>query len=261
MDIFVIDAFTDQHFKGNSAAIMPVTTFPDASLMQRIAAENNLSETAFIKPTGDNTYAIRWFSPLTEIDFCGHATLASAFVLYQFYQLKGEITFTTEQVGTLTVKQATNGNIEMNFPCQPGEEVEPPAALLKGLSITPIKVLKNRQAYIAVLPNEQAVHDVICDSELLKQLAPHDIVVTAQSSQYDFVSRYFWPANGGYEDPVTGSIHTALAPYWAQQLNKRELTAYQASQRGGVLHCKMIEDDRIIISGSAVLYLRGKVYL
>ncbi len=114
---------------------------------------------------------------------------------------------------------------------------------------------------IAVLPNEQAVHDVICDSELLKQLAPHDIVVTAQSSQYDFLSRYFWPANGGYEDPVTGSIHAALAPYWAQQLNKRELTAYQASQRGGVLHCKMIEDDRIIISGSAVLYLRGKVYL
>ncbi len=183
---------------------MPVTTFPDASLMQRIAAENNLSETAFIKPTGDNTCAIRWFSPLTEIDFCGHATLASAFVLYQFYQLKGEITFTTGQVGTLTVKQATNGNIEMNFPCQPGEEVEPPAALLKGLSVTPIKVLKNRQAYIAVLPNEQAVHDVICDSELLKQLAPLDIVVTAQSSQYDFVSRYFWPANGGYEDPVTG---------------------------------------------------------
>ncbi|PSV18945.1 phenazine biosynthesis protein PhzF [Photobacterium leiognathi subsp. mandapamensis] len=261
MDIFVVDAFTNQHFKGNSAAIMPVTTFPEAALMQRIAAENNLSETAFILRNSENNYAIRWFSPLTEIDFCGHATLASAFVLYEYYNLKGKITFTTEHVGTLTVEQNHDGNIEMNFPCQAGLEVTPPKALLDGLSIAPIKVLQNRQAYIAVLPNEQAVHDIVCDSERLKQLAPHDIVVTAQSSQYDFVSRYFWPANGGYEDPVTGSIHTALAPYWAQQLDKRELTAYQASQRGGVLHCKMIEDDRIIISGSAVLYLRGKVYL
>ena len=257
MEIFVVDAFTDQQFKGNSAAVVPVKDWPNANLMQQIAAENNLSETAFIKCISSNQYEIRWFSPLTEIDFCGHATLASAYVLFHECNLENEITFVTSKVGTLRVSLNSHGAIEMTFPVQKPEPVSDiPASLLSGLSQPPIQVLKNRQAYFAVFENEQDVRELLYQSEHLKRLAPYDVVVTSPAKDYDFVSRYFWPANGGDEDPVTGSIHAGLAPYWSEKLNKDNLTAYQASQRGGTLTCQ-VSNQHVIVSGKGVLYLKG----
>ncbi|MDV5087234.1 PhzF family phenazine biosynthesis protein [Vibrio diabolicus] len=259
LDIFVVDAFTDQQFKGNSAAVVPVEEWLSDELMQNIAAENNLSETAYIKNVSANQYEIRWFSPLTEIDFCGHATLASAYVLFNEFGVENQIEFITQQVGNLNVVLNTQNEIEMTFPNQKPEAISIiPKQLLNGLSIEPIEVLKNRQAYFAVFADEQAVLDVTYISEKLKQLAPLDVVVTAKSANYDFVSRYFWPANGGDEDPVTGSIHSGLAPYWADKLGKADLLAYQASKRGGVLKCNVLEKT-IVISGKGVLYLKGKI--
>ncbi|WP_173425037.1 PhzF family phenazine biosynthesis protein [Vibrio renipiscarius] len=261
MDIFVVDAFTNQQFKGNSAAVIPVTIWPEAELMQNIAAENNLSETAFIKLIKENQYEIRWFSPLTEIDFCGHATLASAHVLFHELGVKTEIEFHTVKVGMLKVTLNTDNDIEMVFPVQTPEVItQPPQSLISGLSKEPTTILKNRQAYFAIFNNEQDVRKVTYKTEHLKELAPFDVVVTSlsESADYDFVSRYFWPANGGDEDPVTGSIHCGLAPYWGGILNKSELIAYQASKRGGVLKC-VVKADNVVISGKAVLYLKGKI--
>ncbi|MDD9173486.1 PhzF family phenazine biosynthesis protein [Aliivibrio sp. S2TY2] len=261
MDIFIVDAFTEQQFKGNSAAVIPVEDWLSDDLMQNIAAENNLSETAYIKKVGVNQYEIRWFSPLTEIDFCGHATLASAFVLFTEFGVQSQVEFITREVGSLNIILNAENEIEMIFPNQKPEVVlTAPVPLLNGLSKEPIQVLKNRQAYFAVFDSEQDVLEVTYVSEELKQLAPLDVVVTSTSESYDFISRYFWPANGGDEDPVTGSIHSGLAPYWADSLGKSDLVAYQASKRGGVLKCS-VSEETVVICGKGVLYLKGKVYV
>ncbi len=261
LDIYIVDAFTQQQFKGNSAAVVPLQQWLAPELMQNIAAENNLSETAFIRALSANKYETRWFSPLTEIDFCGHATLAASYVILNQLGAQGDIEFLTAEVGTLWVKQHSDGRIEMSFPNQCPQVLEQvPDALLAGLSVTPMQVLKNRQAYFAVMASEQDVTSLTYSSEHLKQLAPFDVVVTAKARDYDFISRYFWPANGGDEDPVTGSIHAGLAPYWAQVLAKTELLAFQASQRGGIVYCS-ISNDRVLVSGFAVLYLKGTAYI
>ncbi|ALU45711.1 PhzF family phenazine biosynthesis protein [Pseudoalteromonas rubra] len=263
-DIYIVDAFTQAQFKGNSAAVVPVNLWPEDTTMQQIAAENNLSETAFIRSieTGSgHHFEIRWFSPLTEIAFCGHATLAASFVIFNHLGAKGEITFLTREVGPLTVNQLPDQRIEMSFPNQQPEPVEQaPAALLEGLSEQPAQVLKNRQAYFAVFDQAASVEQLTYHSDLLKQLAPLDVVATARADNYDFISRYFWPANGGDEDPVTGSIHAGLAPYWAVILGRDELVAYQASQRGGVLHCQ-VAGERVLVSGFGVLYLQGTIFV
>jgi len=264
LTIFVVDAFTEQKFKGNPAAVIPLDEWISDDVMQYIATENNLSETAFIKSIGANCYEIRWFSPLTEIDFCGHATLASSFVLFNYFYIEGDIEFVTLQVGQLTVKKLVDGRIEMSFPNQCPEVItDIPQPILAGLSIKPIEVLQNRQAYVAVLATEQDILTVEYDSQQLRLLAPYDLVVTAATSSdnnVDFVSRYFWPANGGDEDPVTGSIHAGLAPYWADKLNKKSLVAFQASPRGGTLYCHIL-NDRVLVSGFGILYLQGKVFV
>lgn len=261
LDVHVIDAFTNQLFKGNSAAVIVTKEWLSEELMQSIAMENNLSETAYLVNTHDNHYDIRWFSPLSEIDFCGHATLASAFVLFAQQPSLTECIFHASAVGALSVVKKEGGFMQMNFPNRKPEPIdEIPDALLKGLSITPTKVLRNQQAYFAVYEHEQDVSAVTQDTDIIKTLAPYDVVVTAASEQYDFVSRYFWPANGGDEDPVTGSIHTGLAPYWAERLQKNSLIAYQASVRGGVLHCN-VSDERVAISGQAVRYMAGQISL
>tara|TARA_B100001059_G_scaffold34390_1_gene27651 strand:+ start:14846 stop:15589 length:744 start_codon:yes stop_codon:yes gene_type:complete len=247
--------------------VVSLTQWLAPEVMQSIAGEIILSETAFIFSLSAHQYEIRWFSPLTEIDFCGHATLASSYVIFQHLAGQGEIEFITSQVGSLFVNQHSDGRIEMSFPNQCPDVVEQvPDALLAGLSVAPITVLKNRQAYFAIMATEQEVKNLSYNSEQLKQLAPFDLVVSAKASastntdEYDFISRYFWPANGGDEDPVTGSIHSGLAPYWAKQLAKTELVAYQASARGGILYCK-ISNDRVLVSGFAVLYLKGTAYI
>jgi PhzF family phenazine biosynthesis protein len=257
-----INAFTDVLFKGNSAAVIVLPQWIDDELMQSIACENNLSETAFVvNQSGINH--IRWFSPLSEIDFCGHATLASSYVLFEQNGDVNELRFYAKAVGEFSVALKEDGLIEMDFPNRaPNELVDIPQNLLKGLSIKPDEVFISQQAYFAVYENEHDVIAVEQTQHLLKTLAPLDVVVTAasQSDQYDFISRYFWPANGGDEDPVTGSIHAGLAPFWAQRLGKSELVAYQASQRGGLLFCK-VAGERVKISGNAVKYLQGEIFV
>ncbi|HFU76382.1 MAG TPA: PhzF family phenazine biosynthesis protein, partial [Arcobacter sp.] len=219
LDIYIVDAFTKKQFGGNSAAVVPLKEWLDENIMQKIASQNNLSETAYIREIKNNKYEIRWFSPLSEIDFCGHATLASSYVIFEKLGVKSTIEFVTLKVGSLFVNKKEDGRIEMSFPNQePYIEKEIPQNLFNGLSIKPTIVLKNRQAYFAVLDSEEDVKSVTYNSSELKKLAPFDVVVTAQSKEFDFISRYFWPANGGDEDPVTGSIHAGLAPYWAKEL-------------------------------------------
>lgn len=262
LEINVIDAFTDTVFNGNSAAVILTEKWLSDDLMQSIAFENNLSETAFIVVDDEGVYHIRWFSPLTEIDFCGHATLASAFVLFNKNPTVSVIKFSAKAVGVLTVVQTDAGKIQMDFPNRMPEKIDDiPEHLSAGLSIAPVNVYRNAQAYFVIYDSESEVLNVKRDNQQLKQLAPLDVVVTCQAksaeyNDYDFISRYFWPANGGDEDPVTGSAHTGLAPLWAKRLNKNELIAYQASSRGGVLNCT-VADDRVLVSGNAVQYLTG----
>ena len=259
LKIYQIDAFTDTVFKGNYAAVIVTDEWLTDNLMQSIAAENNLSETAFVKRKGVDIFDIRWFSPLTEIDFCGHATLASAFVLFTQDSSVNTLTFLTETVGDLRIRQLEDGYIEMTFPNRKPEVVTQfPLPLTKGLSIKPIEVLLSRQAYFVIYANEEDVYSVKVDVEELKKLAPYDVVVTSESNKYDFVSRYFWPANGNVEDPVTGSIHAGLVPLWAERLERKTLTAYQASKRGGVLQCRLM-DGGVLVSGRAVQYLEGYI--
>jgi predicted PhzF superfamily epimerase YddE/YHI9 len=281
-----IDAFTDTQFTGNPAAVIQLTEWLPESVMQNIAAENNLSETAFIvaadasvevnselkKELNDDVagdlvdnanektvFSIRWFSPTQEISFCGHATLASAFFLFSCDEDAKELHFFADSVGDFVVEKMNDSTIRMNFPNRMPEKVSDiPDALLQGLSLAPQEVYRNQQAYIAVYADEQSVRDVQTISATLKTLAPYNVAVTAPSALYDFVSRYFWPASGGDEDPVTGSIHTGLAPLWAERLGKNRLLAYQASKRGGELLCE-VQGDRVLISGKAVLYLEGTI--
>lgn len=259
LNIHIVDAFTTKQFSGNQAAVVLLENWLSVELMQSIASENNLSETAFVVCNSSGVFEIRWFSPMKEIDFCGHATLASAFVIFSTKTVSSEITFWAKAVGNITVKKDKNDLIEMAFPNrEPIEITEIPEALKQGLSICPIAYLKNQQAYFAVMENEEQVKRVIPDLEKLKTLGPLDVVVTAKGKEFDFTSRYFWPANGGVEDPVTGSIHAGLAPYWAKKLNKQELVALQASNRSGVLYCR-VEDSTIFVSGSCVSYLEGTI--
>lgn len=262
LEMNVVDAFTDTVFKGNSAAVIITDDWLNDDLMQSIAFENNLSETAFIVLEDDSIYHIRWFSPFTEIAFCGHATLASAFVLFNKNPNVETIKFSAKAVGVLTIMQTDDGKIQMDFPNTKPEKVKDiPESLLAGLSITPVEVYKNTQAYFVIYNAEADVLNVERDNERLKQLAPLDVVVTCQAKSadykdYDFISRYFWPANGGDEDPVTGSAHTALVPLWAECLGKNNLVAYQASRRGGVLDC-VVAGNRVLMSGNAVQYMTG----
>jgi PhzF family phenazine biosynthesis protein len=259
--MFQVDAFTAERFRGNPAAVIPLQAWLSDELMQAIAAENNLSETAFFVREADGAFHIRWFSPLTEIDFCGHATLASAFVLLEAGLAQAPLVFRASAVGDLTVQRRADGLLEMSFPNRAPEPVaEPPAALLQGLGCEPEAVLRSQQAWFAVYRDEQQVRALSPDLDALRGLAPLDVVVTAPGREQDFVSRYFWPANGGDEDPVTGSIHAGLAPYWAGQLGRNELVALQASARTGILHCR-VEADRVMVAGQAVLFLDGTIEL
>ncbi len=260
LKINIVDAFTEVRFKGNSAAVIMTEEWLSDELMQSIATENNLSETAYLVNGPEHSYEIRWFSPFTEIDFCGHATLASAHVIFSEFPDKKVVDIYARSVGVMNIIKTDDDYIQMDFPNRKPSEVERvPESLRKGLSIEPDRVLLNEQAYFAVYEDEDDVLNVVPNKEHLLKLAPHDVVVTALSSKdQDFVSRYFWPANGGDEDPVTGSIHTGLAPFWAEHLDKNQLLAYQASKRGGYLVCK-VTPDRVYISGKAVQYLEGRI--
>ena len=255
--IFHIDAFTSQVFKGNPAAVVPLETWLPKELMQKIAFENNLPETAFFVKEGEG-YSIKWFTPTTEVDLCGHATLASAFVIYHFYDNNiKEINFNSNS-GILQVT-SSGDLITLNFPATLGEEVEAPSGMILGLgSVVPSEVYKVNDDYMAILDSEGEVKKMVPDFSILKKINARGIIVTARGNDVDFVSRFFAPQSGIDEDPVTGSSHTKLIPYWASMLEKNELTAKQISERGGELWCKL-NGDRVEISGHAKLYLQGEI--
>jgi PhzF family phenazine biosynthesis protein len=228
----------------------------DDTTLQHIAAENNLSETAFFVRNKDDI-ALRWFTPKIEIDLCGHATLASAFVLFNYLDVSSnEISFSTKS-GFLTVNKNQKGFLEMDFPARPGESVAAPDSLIKALGKNLTEVYKSRD-YLVVLDNEDEVRNMRPDFQELSKLDCTGVIITAKGKEVDFISRFFAPRVGVLEDPVTGSSHCSLIPYWAEKLGKKTLTAHQASQRGGELFCEL-DQDRVRIAGNAVLYLKGSI--
>ena len=255
--IYQVDAFTNKRFKGNPAAVCPLDTWLPDNVMQDIAAENNLAETAFIVPAGDR-YEIRWFTPTVEVDLCGHATLASAYVLFHELGFAGDqINFHSPRSGPLTVSK--NGSVlALNFPVDSLMELSVQAEHSIGLSRAPRQVFKGKTDYLFVYDSEAEIRALQPDFEALKIHPVRGIIVTAPGETTDFVSRFFGPACGVNEDPVTGSAHTTLTPYWASVLGKTEFTARQLSQRTGDLTCKLL-GDRVEIAGEAVLYLRGEI--
>ena len=255
--IYQVDAFTNECFKGNPAAVCPLDTWLPDAVMQNIAAENNLAETAFIVPAG-NECEIRWFTPTVEVDLCGHATLASSYVLFNELGFVGDqINFISHRSGPLSVTK--NGTIlALNFPVDTLSELPLKPAFAIGLSQAPVKVFIGKTDYLFVYDSEAEILALQPDFEALKAHPVRGIIVTAPGETTDFVSRFFGPACGVNEDPVTGSAHTTLTPYWASILGKSELTARQLSLRTGELTCKLV-GDRVEIAGEAVLYLRGEI--
>jgi predicted PhzF superfamily epimerase YddE/YHI9 len=257
IQIYQVDAFTSEVFSGNPAAVCILDSRLDDDIMQSIAAENNLSETAFLV-RNDDTFDLRWFTPRTEVALCGHATLASAFVLFTCRDWpKEEIRFRTRKSGQLIVRKQ-NGLLEMDFPSRPADNVVPPPGLKEALGVTSIAVLGSVEDLMFVLESEKAVRELKPDFSALERLECRGIIVTSRGSQSDFVSRFFAPRFGIPEDPVTGSAHCVLVPYWSSELNKKDLHAFQISKRGGELSC-VNAGDRVKISGKAVLYLEGMI--
>jgi PhzF family phenazine biosynthesis protein len=253
--IFQVDAFANRLFAGNPAAVMPMDKFPSDGVMQAIAAENNLAETAFLVPQGDD-YRLRWFTPEVEVPLCGHATLASAAVVMEKLKPgRTSVVFHTAS-GPLTVTKKLGGFV-MDFPARPSEPIKVPAGMAEALGTTPVEVHDNEFNYMAILANAQAVRSLTPDFYGIARLSRFGLIVTAPGDQgYDFVSRYFAPAKGIPEDPVTGSAHCMLVPYWAKRLGKTSFKAFQASRRGGEVGCRL-HGDRVELEGSCVFYLEG----
>src|SRR6185437_3213352 len=251
---FEVDAFANKPFHGNPAGICPLKQWLDDALMQNIAAENNLAETAFFVPRGDD-YDLRWFAPAVEIDLCGHATLASAFILFTELGVKWDSVRFHSKSGPLVVSR--KGDVlTLDFPSRPPKPCTVPDALIRGLGKKPVEVLKARD-YFALFENAEDVLSLKPDFNLLGTL-DEKVIVTAPGNDCDFVSRFFAPTAGVPEDPVTGSAHCTLIPYWSQRLGKTKLFARQISRRGGELFCELA-GDRVLIGGKAVLYSRGQI--
>lgn len=255
--IHQVDAFTSQVFRGNPAAICPLESWLDDATLQSIAAENNLSETAFLVG-GNGEYQIRWMTPAQEVDLCGHATLASAFVLFGDAEKgRDELVFRSKS-GELRVRRESD-LLTLDFPSRPPQPAPASAELLEGLGRAPREVWAARD-YLAVFESEEEVRALTPDFQRLGQVDRFAIIVTAPGTGVDFVSRFFAPGRGIDEDPVTGSAHCTLVPFWARRLGKKRLHALQVSPRGGELFCED-RGDRVAISGRAVRYLQGTIEL
>lgn len=248
---YQVDAFAMRVFEGNPAAVCPLERWLDDSLLQAIAAENNLSETAFFVPDGTD-YHLRWFTPVTEVDLCGHATLASAHIVFERLGYAHDVVRFMTRSGELAVRRA-DGLLAMDFPARPPRHCAPPQALIAGLGRGPLRVLA-ADDYIAVFDSEDTVRELQPDFAELARLDLRGVIVTAHGREADFVSRFFAPNCGIPEDPVTGSAHCELAPYWADVLGKQALRARQVSKRGGDVHCEL-RGDRVILSGRAVTFM------
>jgi len=255
--IFQVDAFTTRRFAGNPAAVMPLGHFPEDALLQAIAAENNLAETAFLVPHGSD-YRLRWFTPAIEVTLCGHATLASAAVVMERLEPeRSGVVFHTAS-GALTVTRAGAAYV-MDFPSWPSEPVAPPPGFEAALGTVPRELLANQVNYMAVVDSPEALRALTPNMALLARLDRGGVIATAPGDgSHDFLSRYFAPAMGVPEDPVTGSAHCMLVPYWAKRLGKTAFRAFQASPRGGEIICRLL-GDRVELEGTCVFYLEGEV--
>ncbi len=255
--LYQVDAFTSEVFAGNPAAVCLLDRWIDDSILQAVAAENNLSETAFLVRNAKG-YALRWFTPVTEVALCGHATLASAFVLFTYQKWPEEhIRFQTRESGVLVVTRRDD-LFEMDFPARPAYAQAPPAGLNEALRVTPQEVLGSAEDLLVVLDSEKTVKAAQPDIIALERVAWRGTIITARGDRSDFVSRFFAPRVGIPEDPVTGSAHCVLAPYWAGVLRKNDLHAFQVSKRGGELFCTHA-GERVKISGKAALYMEGTI--
>ena len=255
IDIYQIDAFATRLFEGNPAAVCPLEAWLPDELMQSIAAENNLSETAFFVPDGDR-YHIRWFTPAAEVELCGHATLASAFVLFSYLGASGDTVTFDSKSGLLPVHK-DGERIVLDFPAQPPEPCGTPAEIIEAFAMAPVECLQSADLLV-VLEHADQVRSADPDIATLAKLPSRGIIITAADEEYDFISRFFAPAVGIAEDPVTGSAHTQLTPYWSDRTGKTRFRARQVSARGGDLFCEL-DGDRVRIGGTAVEYLRGTI--
>lgn len=257
LTIYQVDAFTKEVFKGNPAAVCPLDAWLDADLMQKIALENNLAETAFFVREGDG-YGLRWFTPTVEMDLCGHATLASAFVIFELLGSQEKVLKFQTRSGQLTVERAGD-LLVLDFPARPAVACDIPEGLIAAIGKEPQEILKSRD-YLMIYATEAEVRALEPNFAEILKIPTHAVIVTAPGDSSDFVSRFFAPEVGVFEDPVTGSAHCTLIPYWAEKLGKTELFARQVSARSGELFCEL-KGDRVRIGGHAVLYLRGEIYL
>jgi PhzF family phenazine biosynthesis protein len=259
VELYQVDAFTDRPFKGNPAAVCILDGERDETWMQNVASEMNLSETAFLHRQEDG-FNLRWFTPAVEVELCGHATLASAHILWEIGLLNEKEQARFHTLSGLLTAAKRGEEIELNFPAKPDEPVSAPPGLIEALNIAPRYVGKTRHDYLLELDSEEAVRNLSPDFAMLKALSIRGIIVTsiAVTEGFDFVSRFFAPGAGIDEDPVTGAAHCCLGPYWSTRLGKNELLAYQASARGGIVRVR-VEVDRVVLGGRAVTVTRGEL--
>ncbi|MFC6101576.1 PhzF family phenazine biosynthesis protein [Olivibacter domesticus] len=259
LTIYQVDAFAEKVFKGNSAAVCPLTEWMSDDILLKIAKENNLAETAFYIVKEDNI-EIRWFTPGEEVDLCGHATLAAAFVLKNQENFReNTIPFYSSRSGNLPVS-FQDWKYTLNFPADQFAETALTEELLAATDKKPIAAYKGKTDYMLVFEKQEDIETVIPNLSQIAAIKARGIIVTAKGENHDFVSRFFAPAVGVNEDPVTGSAHTTLTPYWAEKLNKNELRAFQLSERGGEIYCRLL-NDRVELEGKAVLYLKGDIFI
>ncbi len=256
LPLYHIDAFTDKPFAGNPAAVVPLTEWLSDEILQNIAAENNLAETAFYVKTEEG-FHLRWFTPTMEVDLCGHATIASALVIFNYQDYPEKMIRFQSRSGELTVTHE-DGWYKLNFPVDQYQIAVPPPALAESLNVAFSEVFKGKTDYLVIVDSEEEVRNLELDIIILSTIPARGIIVSAPGDDVDFVSRFFAPQSGIDEDPVTGSAHTTLIPYWADKLSKTSLTAKQISKRGGYLQCELVE-DRVNIAGQARLYLKGEI--
>lgn len=257
--MYQVDAFTGELFKGNPAAVCLLDHWLDDTIMQSIAAENNLAETAFVLGIGDR-FSIRWFTPTVEVDLCGHATLASAYVIFNCTGFQAdEIVFHSPRSGELKVKKVGE-KLFLDFPADVFSRCENLPEITNGIGLTPLEVYRGKTDFMAVVGSEDEVSAIKPDFATISKLEARGLIVTAPGNTVDFVSRFFGPQSGVNEDPVTGSAHTTLTPYWSKRLGKDKMTARQISNRGGVLECEN-SGSRVFIGGEAKLYLTGEIFI
>ena len=257
LTLYQVDAFTDKLFHGNPAGVCMLKTWPDVKVMQNIAAENNLPETAFIVQKKDEV-EIRWFTPTIEVDLCGHATLASAHVLFTYYPSGAKvINFFSPRSGFLEVERKKEW-LTLNFPIDVYTKIDVPEVLINAFQKPPLEAFRGKSDFLLIYGNQNDIEDMNPDLAMIASIGGRGVIVSAPGTDVDFVSRFFAPQSGINEDPVTGSAHTTLTPYWSKKTGKTKLTALQLSKRGGELICEL-KGSRVLISGKAVTYMIGEI--